>query len=196
MVRAFAADAPPAKLAFYSPPRGAARAAGGLPRLADLLRLHDAGLKALLADWLAGCYTAPSLDEALARAPAAAGEAIYVPSATRDRAQRELLRAGLRAGRPAGARAGDRAPGQAAARPGADRRRGAHALVRAEAAYADASQRLVGTRREAARRSSARELQVETLRLASWPSRRARSQQIDGDLAEVDAQLEALQSAA
>jgi chromosome segregation protein len=25
MVRAFAADAPPAKLAFYSPPRGAAR---------------------------------------------------------------------------------------------------------------------------------------------------------------------------
>jgi chromosome segregation protein len=40
--------------------RRAADAAGGLPRLADLLRLHDAGLRAVLADWLQGCYTADS----------------------------------------------------------------------------------------------------------------------------------------
>jgi chromosome segregation protein len=34
----------------------------------------------VLVDWLTGCYTAPTLDEALARAPAAAGETIYVPT--------------------------------------------------------------------------------------------------------------------
>ena len=37
-----------------------------LPRLSDLLRLGDAGLKALLNDWLEGVYTAADLDEALA----------------------------------------------------------------------------------------------------------------------------------
>ena len=66
-VRAFAADAPPAKLAFYSPPAAAiANTHRTLPRLSDLLRLNDAGLKALLNDWLEGVYTAASLDEALA----------------------------------------------------------------------------------------------------------------------------------
>jgi chromosome segregation protein len=55
-------DAPPAKLAFYTPParRAPGDAPAALPRLADLLRLHDAGQKALLADWLEGCYTAAS----------------------------------------------------------------------------------------------------------------------------------------
>ena len=33
----------------------------------DLLRLNDAGQKALLTDWLHGCYTAASLEEALAQ---------------------------------------------------------------------------------------------------------------------------------
>ncbi|HVQ25245.1 MAG TPA: AAA family ATPase, partial [Planctomycetota bacterium] len=48
-VRAFAADAPPAKLAFYTA-QGVHASAGEhklLPRLSDLLRLGDAGLKAL-----------------------------------------------------------------------------------------------------------------------------------------------------
>ena len=69
------------------------------------------------------------------------------------------------------------------------------ALVRAEAAYSDASQRLVLARREAAEtRSRAHELQVETLRLTQLAEQtRARSEQIDADLAEVDAQLEDLQ---
>jgi chromosome segregation protein len=64
------ADAPPAKLAFYAAAaRGAiANTHQTLPRLADLLRLNDAGLKALLGDWLEGVYTADSLDEALASA--------------------------------------------------------------------------------------------------------------------------------
>jgi chromosome segregation protein len=69
------------------------------------------------------------------------------------------------------------------------------ALVRAEAAYTDASQRLVTTRREAAEtQGRAHELQVETLRLTQLAEQtRARSEQIAGDLAEVDALLEELQ---
>ena len=56
MVRAFATDAPPAKLAFYTPAAGGAspNTHQTLPRLSDLLRLGDAGLKALLTDWLDG----------------------------------------------------------------------------------------------------------------------------------------------
>jgi chromosome segregation protein len=42
------------------PARRCPEAAGALPRLADLLRLNDAGQKALLSDWLQGCYTAPA----------------------------------------------------------------------------------------------------------------------------------------
>ncbi|HAU56485.1 MAG TPA: chromosome segregation protein SMC, partial [Comamonadaceae bacterium] len=85
MVRGFlgsgGTDAPPAKLAFFSPPAAAQPApAARLPRLADLLRIHDAGLHAVLSDWLHGCYTAPTLDEALAkRDQLQVGEAIYIP---------------------------------------------------------------------------------------------------------------------
>src|SRR3954468_23597028 len=82
MVRAFGNDAPPAKLAFYHAPAAAApEAASALPRLADLLRLNDAGQKALLADWLTGAYTAQSFEDALAaRDKLRPGEVIYVKS--------------------------------------------------------------------------------------------------------------------
>jgi chromosome segregation protein len=69
------------------------------------------------------------------------------------------------------------------------------ALVRAEAAYADASQRLVSVRREATdAQTQAHALQVETLRLTQLAEQsRNRSAQIEGDLAEVQAQLDDLQ---
>jgi chromosome segregation protein len=69
------------------------------------------------------------------------------------------------------------------------------ALIRAEAAYSDASQRLVAARRAAAEtQSRAHELQVEVLRLTQLAEQtRQRSEQIDADLAELDAQLEELQ---
>ncbi len=198
MVRAFAADAPPAKLAFYTPPSAPLpEPAGRLPRLADLLRLHDAGQKALLADWLAGCYTAPSLEDALAaRAQLQAGEAIYVPSG------HAVTAHGVAFYAPDSEQAGLLARAQeienldkqlrAQALIGEEARA---TLIRAEAAYSDASQRLVGARREASEaQQRAHGLQVETLRLAQLAEQsRARSQQIDGDLAEVDAALEALQ---
>jgi len=57
-VRAFANDAPPAKLSFYTPPQATiANTHQTLSPLSDLLRLGDAGLKALLNDWLEGVYT-------------------------------------------------------------------------------------------------------------------------------------------
>ncbi|MDE2615796.1 MAG: chromosome segregation protein SMC, partial [Burkholderiales bacterium] len=82
MVKAFGNDAPPAKLAFYSAPSAAApEKAAGLPRLADLLRVNDAGLKAVLVDWLQGCHVAQSFEEALAqRAQLQPGETLYVKS--------------------------------------------------------------------------------------------------------------------
>jgi chromosome segregation protein len=74
MVRAFAADLPPAKLAFYSPaPAGVAVAGGRLPSLADRLRLNDAGQQALLVHWLKGCYTRGRPGRGAGQSGAAAG---------------------------------------------------------------------------------------------------------------------------
>lgn len=198
MVRAFAGDPPPAKLAFYHAPAAAApEATGSLPRLADLLRLNDAGQKALLSDWLHGCYTAATLEEALAaRDKLQAGEAIYVKSGHAVTAHsvsfyaQDSEQAGLLARQQEIENLEKQLRAQALI---AEEAR--TALVRAEAAYSDASQRLTGARREAAEtQGRAHELQVETLRLTQLAEQtRARSEQIAGDLAEIDALLEELQ---
>jgi chromosome segregation protein len=198
MVKAFATDAPPAKLAFYSAPQAALpEAAGALPRLSDLLRLNDAGQKALLADWLQGCYTAASFEEALAaRDKLKPGEAIYVAGGHCVTAHsvsfyaQDSERAGLLARQQEIENLEKQLRAQVLITEEAR-----SALVRAEAAYTDASQRLVAVRREAAEtQSKAHELQVETLRLTQLAEQtRARSEQIAGDLAEVDALLEELQ---
>ncbi|MBK0393338.1 chromosome segregation protein SMC [Ramlibacter algicola] len=198
MVRAFASDAPPAKLAFFSPPQaGAPEAAGALPRLSDLLRLNDAGQKALLTDWLHGCYTAPSFEEALAaRDRLQPGEAVYVKGGhcvTRHSVSfyaQDSERAGLLARQQEIENLEKQLRAQALITEEAR-----SALVRAEAAYSDASQRLVTARREAAEAQDRfHEIQVETLRLTQLAEQtRARSEQIAGDMAEVDALLEELQ---
>lgn len=198
MVRAFANDAPPAKLAFYHAPSAAAPdAPGALPRLADLLRLNDAGQKALLADWLHGCYTAATLEDALAaREKLQVGEAIYVKSGHSVTAHsvsfyaQDSEQAGLLARQQEIENLEKQLRAQSLIT-----EESRSALVRAEAAYGDAAQRLVGARREAAEsQSRAHELQVETLRLTQLAEQtRARSEQIAGDLAEVDALLEELQ---
>jgi chromosome segregation protein len=198
MVRAFGADAPPAKLSFYSPPQAAApQAASALPRLADLLRLNDAGQKALLGDWLHGCYTAASFEEALAaREKLQPGEAIYVKSghAVTHHSVSFFAQDSEQAGLLARAQEIENLDKQLKAQ-ALIAEESRTALVRAEAAYSDASQRLVTVRREASEtQSRAHELQVETLRLTQLAeATRARSEQISGDLAEVDALLEELQ---
>jgi len=199
MARAFGNDAPPARLAFYSPPAAGAPAAGGngLPRLADLLRVNDAGLQAVLVHWLHGCHTADSLEEAMAqRERLAPGEAIYVKSGHAVTAHsvsffaQDSEQSGLLARQQEIENLERQLKAQALINDEART-----ALVRAEALYADAASRLVTVRREAAEtQSRAHELQVETLRLSQLAEQtRARSQQLDTDLAEVDAQLEDLQ---
>ena len=198
LVRAFASDAPPAKLSFFNPPLAVApEHASVLPRLADLLRIHDAGHKAVLTDWLQGCYTASSFEDALAqRDKLQPGESIYVKAGhvvsshsvsfyAQDSEQAGLL---ARAQEIENLEKELRAQVMIA-----DEARAA--LVRAEAAYADASQRMVSVRREAAdAQTRAHGLQVETLRLTQLAEQsRARSAQIDADLAEVQAQLDDLQ---
>ena len=198
IVRAFQTDAPPAKLAFYTAPSASApESQSSLPRLSDLLRLNDAGQKALLTDWLNGCFTAPDLDEALTkRSTLQPGQVIYVPSGhaisahsvsfyAQDNAQSGLL-----------ARAQEIENLDKSSKAQifiADEAR--NTLIRAEAAYSESSQRLVSIRAEAtAAQATAHELQVETLRLSQLAEQtRARSEQISGDLSEVEAQLAHLQ---
>ena len=201
MVRGFAGtqgnDTPPAKLSFYSPPVGGApdksNTAISLKPLADLLRLNDASQSALLGDWLHGCYTAASLDDALAaRDKLQAGEAIYVKSGhavtlhsvsfyAQDSEQAGLL-------------------GRAQEIENLDKQFRAQGLItdesrsasmRAESAYADAAQRLSTARRETTEgQSRAHELQVEVLRLTQLAEQtRARSEQIHLDMGDIEAQL-------
>jgi chromosome segregation protein len=198
MVRAFAADAPPAKLAFYSPPQaGAPEAPSTLPRLSDLLRLNDAGQKALVAHWLHGCLTAATFEQALAaRDKLQPGEVIYTLAGHAVTAfsvsfyAPDSEQAGLLARQQEIENLDKQLRAQSLIAQEAR-----SAMVRAEAAYTDASQRLVSVRREASEtQSRAHGLQVETLRLTQLTEQtRARSEQIAGDMTEVDAQLEDLQ---
>ena len=198
MVRAFGSDAPPAKLAFYSPPLAAApEKTPSLPRLADLLRIHDAGQLAVMAEWLNGCYTSPSFEDALAsRDKLQPGELIFVKTG------HAVGRYSVSFYAPDSEQAGLLARAQEIENLEKQLRAQAmiceesrSALVRAESAYADASQRMVLVRREASESQSRfHELQVETLRLSQMAEQaRMRSAQIADDLAEVDAQLSDLQ---
>jgi chromosome segregation protein len=198
MVRAFAGDAPPAKLAFFSPPPAAiAEPPSSLPHLLDLLKLNDAGQRAVFAEWLHGCYTANSFEEALAqRDKLQVGETIFTRAGHAVAAHSVSFYApdSEQAGLLARAQEIENLEKQLRAQTliGEESR---SALVRAEAAYADATQRLVAARREATEtQSRAHELQVETLRLTQLAEQtRARSDQIGADLAEIDAQLGDLQ---
>ena len=198
MVRAFDQDAPPAKLCFFSPPSaGLPEQPATLRRLADLLRPGDAGQTAVLRDWLQGCYTASSLEEALAQRTrlrhgetifTAAGHAVaansvnfYAPDSEQAgllaRAQEiENLDKQLRAQSLIGEQA-------------------RQDLTRADAAFSEASQRLVQLRRDASQgQSRVHALQVETQRLRQQAEQtRTRKTQLADELAELQTQLDALQ---
>ena len=197
-VRAFAGDAPPSKLAFFSPPVAAtAEPNATLPRLSAALRVTDLGQKAVLEDWLQGCFTAASFDEALAqRYKLKAGESIYVKSGhvvgrysvgfyAQDSEQAGLL---ARAQEIKSLEKELRAQALIA-----DESR--VALTRAESAYAESAQRLVGLRTQAQEsQSRSHAIQVETLRMSQLAEQtRSRSAEIESDLEEVQAQLDALQ---
>ena len=200
MLRGFGSDAPPAKLAFYQPPTGATvslASASGLKPLASWLRLNDPSQQALLADWLQGCWSAATLEDAMAaRARLGPGEMVFVPGghAVSRHSVSFYAPDSEQAGLLARAQEIDNLDKQLRAQVLiSDQAR--TSLVRTEAAYTDASQRLVSARREGAdTRSRAHALQVEALRLSQLAEQtRTRSAQIDADLAEVHAQLEDLQ---
>uniref|UniRef100_UPI0027BAF9F2 chromosome segregation protein SMC n=1 Tax=Aquabacterium sp. TaxID=1872578 RepID=UPI0027BAF9F2 len=197
-VRAFEQDAPPAKLAFYSLPQaGIQNTHTTLPRLSDQLRLQDVSLKALMNDWLEGVYTAANLEEALTnRQRLTHGEVIMT------RAGHTVSQFAVSFYAPDSEQAGMLARAQeiesldkqvrAQALIAEDARA---SLIRAEAHYTDASQRLATTRRQTSEvQQRAHQLQVEVLRLAQQAEQaQARHGQIAEELAEIDAQLDELQ---
>jgi len=198
MVGAFANDAPPAKLAFFTAPDVAAptAAAGSLPRLADVLLLHDAGQAAMLRDWLSGCYTACGLDEALKlRAQLHDGEAIFVA------AGHAVGKHSVSFYAPDSEQAGLLARAQEIEN--LDKQQRAQALIaeqarqdlqRSELAYGDASTQLVQLRRDAAAsQAQAHALQVQVQRLRQLAEQALqRSSQLGEELSELAQQLDAL----
>jgi chromosome segregation protein len=196
-VRAFAKGAPPAKLAFYTrPSAGIASTHNTLPRLSQLLKLGDAGLQALLGDWLEGVYTALSFEEALAdRGRLTHGEVIMT------REGHAISQYAVSFYAPDDERAGLLARAQEienlerqqrAQRLIAEEARAA--LVRSEAQYTEASLQLASVRRDAAEaQTRAHQAQVELLRLAQLAeAASARTTQLDAELSELDTQLASL----
>jgi chromosome segregation protein len=196
-VLAFEKDAPPSRLAFYTPPHGQiANTHRTLPRLSDLLRLGDAGLAALLNDWLDGVYTAPSLEAALAdRGKLTHGEVIMTreghavsPYAVAYYAP-DSEQAGMLARAQEIENLGRQIRAQSLM---ADEARGA--LVRCEAACTEAAQRAAQARSDAtAAQTRAHEADVAWLKLSQEvEAGSARRGRVDEELSDVVAQIGAL----
>ena len=196
LCRAFATDAPPARLAFYHAPVAVTPPPQRpLPRLADKLRLGDASLSALLTEWLEGVYTAATLEEALAqRASLAPGESILTPEGHTVSLHAVAFYA------PDSEQAGMLARAQEIEN--LDRQLRAQALlsedaraalVRLDAAFTEGSQQLAQARREATEaQARAHQLQVELLRLTQQAeAAQSRRTQLGQDLDEIDAQVAA-----
>ena len=195
-VKAFATDAPPAKLAFYAPPpAGQAPAApAGLAPLLSLVRIDDAGLRAVLNEWLGTTFVAADLSEGLAkRAQLPEGGAFVV------KAGHMVTRVGVQLYAADSEQAGMLARQQeienlmrqvrAQALLADDARA---AAVRAEAAHTQAAQALADLRQQAERATQrVHALQMEVLKLTQAYERyTARSTQIREELEEIRAQIE------
>ncbi|CAM2189423.1 Chromosome partition protein Smc [Paraburkholderia sacchari] len=195
-VKAFATDAPPAKLAFYAPPpAGQAPAApAGLTPLLSLVRIDDAGLRAVLNEWLGTTFVAADLAEALAkRAQLPEGGAFVV------KAGHTVTRVGVQLYAADSEQAGMLARQQeienltrqvrAQALLADDARA---AAVRAEAAHTQAAQALTEVRQQAERATQrVHALQMDVLKLTQAHERyTARSTQIREELEEIRVQIE------
>ncbi len=197
MVKAFAKEPPPTKLSFYSPSSAATPAsAAGRSRLVDLLRIHDAGQKALMSHWLAHAYTAPDLESALAsRAALLPGEVIYVPQghAITHSSVSFYAPDNEQAGLLARAQEIENLEKQVRAQ-SLIQEEARHTLARAESAYNEARLQLNSARQTASEsQAKAHAMQVESLQLDQLAEQaQNRSQQIDQDLAEVEASAQDL----
>ena len=194
MVSGFAADAPPTKLTFFAPANAALESApGDLQRLSDLLRLNDAGHKALMGEWLQACFVADDLGQALAkRQQLKPGQTIYVPQGHAVTAHsvsfyaQDNEQAGLLARSQEIENLDKSLKAQALISEEARQ-----TLSRSEYAYRESSQSLVNVRTESsAAQARVHEVEVELLRLTQIAEQtRARVDQIGQDLGEVEAQL-------
>ena len=100
-VKAFATDAPPAKLAFCAARGRRTGAVAGLRPVLSLVRIDDAGIRAVLNDWLGNVYVADDVAQALAtRTQLPAGGAFVV------KAGHIVTRVGVRCMRPIRSRPG------------------------------------------------------------------------------------------
>ncbi|MEA3117977.1 MAG: chromosome segregation protein, partial [Paraburkholderia sp.] len=196
-VKAFASDAPPAKLAFYAPPSAAAprEAPAGLRPLLSLVRIDDAGLRAVLADWLGNVYLADDLSQALAtRSQLPEGAAWVV------KAGHVVTRVGVQLYAADSEQAG--MLGRQQEIENLTRQLRAQTLladeaktaaIRAEAAHTQGSQTLADARAQAERATQrVHALQMDVLKLAQAHERyMQRSTQIREELEEIDAQIDA-----
>ena len=199
LVKAFAAEPPPTKLSFYSPASGAVDPKPDTRgRLVDLLRVHDAGQKALLSHWLAHVFTAPSLEAALSqRASLMPGEVIYVPQG------HAVTQMSVGFYAPDNEQAGLLARAQEIEN--LEKQVRAQALIfeearstlaRAEAAYNEARLQLNAARLAASEtQAKAHALQVASLQWDQLAEQtQNRSQQIDQDLADIEVVAQDLQA--
>jgi chromosome segregation protein len=195
-VKAFATDAPPARLAFYAPPvAGAPLAApSALRPLLSLVRIDDAGLRAVLADWLGHAYVADDLGAALAqRAQLPEGAAFVV------KAGHVVTRMGVQLYAADSEQAGMLARQQEIEN--LTRQVRAQALladdakaaaIRAEAAHTQASQTLAAERQQVERATQrVHALQMDVLKLGQAHERYTqRSTQIREEREEIAAQVD------
>ncbi|MEP6739110.1 MAG: chromosome segregation protein SMC [Caldimonas sp.] len=198
-VRAFAADAPPARLAFFTAQAAALTPAQrALPRLADRLHLGDSSLTALLGDWLEGVYTADDFDAALAaRSSLAHGEVVMTREghAVSQFAVSFYAPDSEQAGLLARAQEIENLQRQTRAQALiADEARSR--LVRAEAASTDATAHLATSQREAAQlQSLGHQQQVEFLRLTQLAEQtHLRREQLEGERSVLEAELAELEA--
>ncbi|MDQ7981432.1 chromosome segregation protein SMC [Paraburkholderia sp. SARCC-3016] len=195
-VKAFATDAPPAKLAFYSPPLAGqpAAASGSLRPLLSLVRIDDAGSRAVLNDWLGTAFVADDLAQALQmRAQLPEGAAFVV------KAGHVVTRVGVQLYAADSEQAGMLARQQEIEN--LTRQVRAQALladeakaaaIRAEASHTQASQTLNDARQQAERATQrVHALQMDVLKLTQAHERyMQRSTQIREELEEITAQID------
>ncbi|VVE57547.1 Chromosome partition protein Smc [Pandoraea iniqua] len=195
-VKAFASDAPPAKLAFYSPPPAARPldAPASLRPLLSLLRIDDPGLRAVLQEWLGQTFVADDLAQAMTlRAQLPEGASFVV------KAGHQVTRVGVQLYAADSEQAGLLARQQEIENLGKQLRaqvllsdEAKSAAVRTEAAYSQAAQALTDVRGRAERATQrVHALQLDVLKLTQAYERfNARSTQIDEELREIAAQIE------
>ncbi|SAK64309.1 chromosome segregation protein SMC [Caballeronia fortuita] len=195
-VKAFATDAPPAKLAFFSPPVAGkpVEAPQGLRALLSLVRIDDPGLRAVLNEWLATTFVADDLATALASRNQLPDGATFVV-----KAGHIVTRVGVQLYAPDSEQSGMLARAQEIENLTKQVR--AQALlsdeakanaVRADAAHTQGSQTLAEAR-AAAERATQRvhALQLDVLKLAQAHERYTqRSTQIGEELEEIAAQVD------